>query len=237
MLTLFTIPKAFEGHSNLIQRNALGSWLHLRPECEVILCGDDTGVAEVAAESGVRHLPDIERNEYGTPLLSSAFEQVRACASYDLLCYVNADIILLEDLIMAARLVPFSDFLVVGQRWNIDLNSPWDFERTDWEERLRQLVAVQGSLADVHGADYFVFPRAGWVPDLPPFAVGRPGWDNWFIYTARTMRVPVVDATNSVLAIHQDHGYSHVPHRRGGKWQGPEGDRNYAILGLSLIHI
>ena len=33
------------------------SWTLLRPVCEIILCGDDRGVAEF----GARHLADIER--------------------------------------------------------------------------------------------------------------------------------------------------------------------------------
>jgi len=37
MLTLFTIPKAFQGHTGVIQRNAIRSWTLLRPECEIIL--------------------------------------------------------------------------------------------------------------------------------------------------------------------------------------------------------
>jgi len=71
MLTIFTIPKAFEGHIGIIQRNAIGSWSRLG--CDVILCGDDPGVSEAAKEVGATHIPDIDRNDYGTPLLSSAF--------------------------------------------------------------------------------------------------------------------------------------------------------------------
>ena len=63
MLTIFAIPKAFKGHVDIIQRNALKSWTLLQPQCEIILCGDDPGVAEVAGDFGAEHLPDIERNK------------------------------------------------------------------------------------------------------------------------------------------------------------------------------
>jgi hypothetical protein len=33
VFTLFTVPKAFEGHIGVIQRNAFGSWARLRPAC------------------------------------------------------------------------------------------------------------------------------------------------------------------------------------------------------------
>ena len=37
MLTLFTTAKAFTGHSEIIQRNALKSWTLLHPDVEIIL--------------------------------------------------------------------------------------------------------------------------------------------------------------------------------------------------------
>jgi hypothetical protein len=50
MLTLFTTAKPFEGHSGVIQRNALKSWKLLHPDIEIILFGDDAGGAELARE-------------------------------------------------------------------------------------------------------------------------------------------------------------------------------------------
>ncbi len=67
MLTLFAIPKAFRGHINTIQRNAIKSWTLLNPKPEIILLGDDEGTAEVAQEFGLIHIPEVDRNEYGTP--------------------------------------------------------------------------------------------------------------------------------------------------------------------------
>ena len=65
MLTFFTTAKAFEGHSKIIQRNALKSWTLLDPGVEVILFGDEPGAAEVCAELGLRHEPYVERHESG----------------------------------------------------------------------------------------------------------------------------------------------------------------------------
>ncbi|HOO93873.1 MAG TPA: hypothetical protein PKX94_10400, partial [Opitutales bacterium] len=80
------------------------------------------------------------------------------------------------------------------------------------------------------GSDYFFFKKSS-LGALPEFVVGRPYWDNWMIYNARQKKLPVIDATLSILAIHQKHGYSHVPENRGGTYNGPEGDVNYEILG------
>jgi len=230
LLTLFTIPKPFKGHIETIQRNAIQSWLQLRPACEIILLGNDEGTAEVAREFGVRHLPEVARNEFGTPLLNSIFERAQAAASHRLLCYVNADIILLSDFLPAVRCIPFRRFLMVGQRWDLDLDQPWDFDHSDWEGRLREYVYRRGNLHPPTGMDYFVFTRDLWGT-IPPFAIGRTTWDNWLIYGARVRGAAVVDATRAVMAIHQNHDYAHIPDGVEGAWKGPEAQHNLTLAG------
>src|SRR2546430_4941754 len=93
-MTLFTLPKGFTSSFDTIQRNAIQSWLKIDPRPEIILFGDDPGVANVAEEYGLRHVPTVERNSYGTPLVGPVMEQAQQVALNDLVCYVNADIIL-----------------------------------------------------------------------------------------------------------------------------------------------
>lgn len=229
MLTIFTIPKSFIGHSSVIQRNAIRSWSLLEPECEIILCGDECGTSEIAAEFDVTYLPNIARNEYGTPLLNSAFGQVAAIAKHNLLCYINADIILLRDFARAIQRIEFPSFLMVGHRWNVNLAEPLDFAADDWEDCLRAYTSTYGVFQQF-GWDYFVFARDGKLEQLPPFAVGRPYWDNWFLYHARKLGIPVIDATQSVLSIHQNHDYVHVALVKGDGSRGIEGDQNLQLI-------
>src|SRR5213594_1133081 len=184
-------------------------WLQLSPRCEVILCGNDPGVAEAAAEYGVKHLPHIARNEYGTPFLNSAFEHVQQVAKERLIAYVNADIIFLSALMASVKRITAQRFLMVGQRWDLDVSAPLDFKNEDWEQILRRQVSSCGTLHPPAGSDYFIFPK-GVMGEIPPFCVGRPGWDNWFIYRARSLGVPVIDATGANMVIHQNHDYSHL---------------------------
>jgi hypothetical protein len=229
MITIFAIPKSFRGHTAVIQRNAIQSWLKLRPKCEIILFGDDEGVAEVAEELDLIHVPHITKTKYGTPLLDFVFRQAQELASNDLLCYVNSDIIFLNDFLPALKEVDFPRFLVSGQRLDLDLENAWDYESADWERRLRNLLAQKGRLHHPSGIDYFVFTK-GTFGEMPPFAVGREGWDNWFIYNARAMGVPVIDATQRIIAVHQNHDYNHVPKKSGSSWEGPESDQNLALV-------
>ena len=208
MITLFAVPKAFAGEAADLQRNALASWTRLGDDVEVLLVSDDEGVAAAAASAGARHMPGVETTDYGTPLLSSAFALAREHSARRLLAYVNADIVLLPDFVRAVRRIRFTSFLCLGRRRDM----------------------ATGELAPPDAIDYFVFAREGPLTELPPFVVGRPGWDNWMIYRARSLGIPVVDATRAITALHPAHGYEHVPQRAGYRWYGPEAESNFALI-------
>ena len=231
MLTIFTIPKAFKGTMDIIQTNAIRSWTLLRPECEVILFGNDEGTAESARKLGVKHIPDVECNEYGTPLMSSVFKIAHKVAKNEIIGLVNTDIILMSDFLPVLQQVHKKQYLMVGLRWDLVLNEPVNFEDSQWEIKLRNLLAEQGKLHPPGGGgDYFIFPR-GLFEDIPPFAIGRTAWDNWLIYRARELRASVIDATTAFTNIHQNHDYSHHPEGTVGVWQGPESQRNIELSG------
>jgi hypothetical protein len=229
MLTIFSIPRSFEGEARIRQRNALNSWVRLEPRCEVILCGDDPGVKETAREFGVRHAGDLAVNEFGTPLMNSAFEKAAASAKFARLCFVNSDIILLDDFLPAVGRVTFPRFLLGGKRWNVDLDAELDFADAGWRDQLRARAQAEGELIRARGSDYFVFPPDGQLENLPPFAIGRPYWDGWFFFHARRLGIPVLDGTAAIMAVHQNHDYGHVAKGRE-RWYGPEGDRNLELI-------
>lgn len=223
MLTLFTTAKPFEGHIGIIQRNALVSWKLLHPDIEVILLGDEDGAAQTAADLELRHIPAVARNEFGTPLLDDLFEKAKQAARYEVLAFVNADIILMRDFIAAVeQVVHFRRrFLMIGQRRNTVVTEPMSFTPL-WEERLLKLVYRTADFCA--GIDYFVFPRNLWGK-VPPFALGRFFWDNWPVYAARLRKAVVVDTTPVVSAVHQNHGYA------AGVMGGSESSRNWDLMG------
>lgn len=231
MLTIFAVPKPFHGHIGMIQRNAIRSWTLLRPACEILLMGDEEGTAEAAAEFGVRHVPNVARNHLGTPLVNDLFHQAQRLSGNEFFCYVNSDIILMSDFMEALQRVAAKKkrFLLVGHRWNVDVNEALDFG-SDWEEDLRARVRQRGILAGVTSIDFFAFPR-GLLGELPAFAVGRPGWDNWMLYRARFLSVPLIDSTPVVIAVHQNHPYAHHPQGKAGLWNGEEALTNQKLAG------
>jgi hypothetical protein len=232
MLTLFSCPKPFRDHIKVIQTNALQSWIRLSAKCEIILFGDEEGTAGIASSFNVRHVPQVSRNEYGTPLLDDVFSKAQVIASHNILAYINADVILMSDIVKAVERVQAEKkaFLMVGRRWNIDLGEPLDFSQSDWQERLRASVLKLGKPTPPEWIDYFVFPR-GFYRDLRPFALGRAGFDNWLLWKARSLGGPIIDASEVVMVVHQKHDYSHHPQGKDGVWNGAEAKRNRELMG------
>jgi hypothetical protein len=215
-LTIFAIPKAFRGHIGVIQRNAIEAWTRIQPAPQVLLFGDDEGVGEVARDLGVRHVPQVKRNQWGTPLVSDLFGQAQEIGGTRLLCYVNADIILFEDFTKALSQVAAwrNRFLMIGRRTDTDITNSIAFAQPDWAEQVREAARTRGQLQIARNIDYFAFTR-GLYPAMPPLAVGRFWWDNWLVWKVRSLAVPVVDASEIVTAVHQNHDYSHTTYGPG----------------------
>lgn len=219
----------------MIQRNAIKSWT-LLPDVEVILLGEEMGLAEAARELGVKHIPNVARNDSGTPLISSMFQTGRENSNSDLLGIINADMILMPDFVEAARRSRLRSprrgqrdkFVLLSQRWDLDVNELLDFS-DGWHQRLSSIVARQGNLHRPAGSDFFLFPKTCYT-GVPDFAIGRAGWDNWMIYKARKEKWPVIDCTPSVMLVHQNHDYSHLP---GGKshHEHPDTNENIRLAG------
>ncbi len=230
LLTLFSSPKPFtDPHINIIQRNAIESWTHLN-DVKVILIGDEEGEAEVARDLGVLHIPNVDVNEKRTPLISSMLDLAREHSDSPLLGIVNADILLMDDITVASQSCArvADKFVLLGQRWDLDITHPMKFG-ADWQSHLEEKVRREGELHLPKGSDYFIFPR-GCYTNIPNFAIGRAGWDNWFIYKARAEKWDVIDATQDVMIVHQNHDYRHLA---GGEihYNAPETKKNTEMAG------
>lgn len=236
MLTLFTIPKPFSGAAAIAQDNAVESWRRLGSDIEILLFGDEAGIADAAARHGVGHVPTIRRNEHGTPLLDDAFATAQRRARHALVCYVNADIIFMPSVARALEHVTIPRFLMVGRRTDLNVPERIDFGSANWVSELEARANRHGRLHEPTGIDYFIFPR-GQLTSMPPFPVGRALWDNWMIHHARSTKIPVVDATAQLLVVHQNHDYGHL---RGGEstaWIGAEVQRNWELLGPDFLQL
>jgi hypothetical protein len=231
MITVFTIPKAFQGRAKIQQRNAIASWKAIDPTLQVILVGNDAGVREAAEEFGCLHAANVKCTPQGTPRLDSAFEIASARADWPLLLYVNSDIIFLADLLRLSQyLSDEREFLACGSRIDLDVEEELDWSNpTETQRSMRTRASEHGVRHAATGSDYFCFRRN--TVTLPPFAVGRAGWDNWLIYWAHDRGWPVIDASDAISVIHQNHDYSHSVFGARTRVVGPEFDHNIRLAG------
>ena len=211
MITIFSNPRPFLGPFDELQRNAILSWTKLLPKCEIILFEDEEGTTlKVAKELGLKCISGIATNEFGTPLLPDIFSKIRKEANNEIISQVNADIILMDDfvegILRMKKEIKNKPFFMSGRRWDYDLYSKIDFENIKWSEELKSKVLKSGKLHGFSGMDYWVFPK-NFDFNPPEFVIGRPGMDSWLVYKARKMKIPVIDATDSIFIVHQNHNY------------------------------
>jgi hypothetical protein len=124
-------------------------------------------------------------------------------------------------------------FLICGRRWEVDINEPMSFEQ-GWQDRLQSYVRSTGKLSDISAIDYIIFEK-GFFGKIPPYAIGRSRYDNWWILFSRKNHRPTIDATDVLTIVHQSHDHSHI--YKDGKepkvntWTGPECDVNKDLYG------
>lgn len=233
LITIFATPKAFSSNKiTLMQRNAIRSWIKLLPDCHIMLLGDDPGVTEIAQEFHLQHISGVKTNEFGTPLINSIFNLAMENSQTELMAYVNADIILMQDFLTTVDRLPNLDrLLVIGRRWNLNIEDEIDYESLDWEYRLITKLKAEGTQDSIFGgSDYFIFKKNMWG-EIPPISLGRYVFDNWLIYRAIQIGAMVIDATPSITSIHHNHDYSHHPLGTEGVIYGQETWRDLEVAG------
>jgi len=211
ILTIFSTPRPFKGPFDLIQRNAIESWIKTCPGCKIILFEDEEKTTcKVAEELGVRCITSVERDEFGTPLLNDVYKKAREAAGSKLIVHINTDIILtdsfLKAVIQVLDIMNGKPFFMSGRRWDLDVNSQIDFSKTDWQKEIIELAGNNGDLHSLSGMDYWILP-ADPPFEILPFIIGRPGMDSWLVYKSREIRIPFIDSTAAVNVIHQNHNY------------------------------
>ncbi len=204
MITLFSVPKSFVGQTATIQHNALQSWLALGG-VQVVLLGDETGTAEAAVAVGAEHIAGVATSDLGTPLLDDTFARVDAIAKHRLRCFVNSDVILLDDFLSAAGVVSEAaeDVLMVGATLDLVVDQSLTLGDPRVRAELRDRALAHGASRGATAIDYFLF-TAGLFDPIPAFVVGRARFDNWLVWRARERGI-VVDASRAVVAVHQHH--------------------------------
>ncbi len=229
MITFLSSPKPFIGNAGVIQRTAIKSWKAVHPDVEVVIYGDGEGVAATCREMGVCHVPDVPCSPSGVPYFNSIAEHARVNAKYDVQCYLNCDIILTSDIIDAVKSISFDQYLVTGQRIDLHEGVAIDVTDQDWQNALLEIIKKgQAELHTPTGMDYFIFRRGMWQ-SLLPLVIGRGGYDEALVLYCLRHKLPFINATLSIIAIHQFHDYGHAKDGRKTVVMGQDATENIRI--------
>jgi len=209
MITLFATPKNFSDIFKNIQLNALRSWRALSSEIQIIIFGDSTGSKEAAEEIKAEYIPSIKCSSKGTPILSDLFIQAEKIAKFPILTFINADIILPNNFLSSIQITSsaFNKFLMIGHRWDMDVEYGVNFNDSKDIKNFWKRVSMDSRKHANTGIDYFVYRKNQWK-NIPHFIIGRPGYDNWLIWKARRTLVPIIDVTEDVQVVHQNHHFN-----------------------------
>jgi hypothetical protein len=197
-MIIFTTLMPLVGDRKHIQINAVKSWTLLKPRPRVVVFGlKEKGVKELGSTLDLE-LMSVKRSPSGAPLVRDMFERGFALGPGT---YINGDIILTQSFVRGFQACSkrFVDFLMIGRRHDVTLNSTIPFS-DGWQRRLKD----KSHPHSVGGIDYFAANRNIWgkIPDL---AVGRYAWDNWLVHRAIENGVAVVNANDAILVFHQNH--------------------------------
>ncbi len=214
--------------------NALRSWRAIHPNADIFMFGAPHGASQAGREVGAILVPEIARSASNAPSFNAMASWVGVHGRYDLQLYVNCDILLNDTMLTAMETLHgrIGNFLLVGERLDLRQNARIDVREANWVERLPLLM--EDELLTPHGptgADYFGFARGMWA-DLPPVFMGRAMCDQALLHYALKHRIPVIDATLAIAAVHQHHDYRHVPGGRSEIWHGEDRKFMSAAHGL-----
>ncbi|MAL65480.1 MAG: hypothetical protein CMF94_05200 [Candidatus Marinimicrobia bacterium] len=209
MITIFCTPKNFEGIFDIIQKNAIRSWRHLSNDIEIIIFGDSKGAKEISDEVEGIYYPDVKCSKNGVPLLSDLFLKANAVASYNILLFINSDILLPKKVISVVKKANnvLAKFLLIGYRFDLRIEELINFDEPKALSKFWEKAKSKSKKKSPAAIDYFIF-RKNSLKKIPDFVVGRPGYDNWLVWYARRKFMSVVDISNDVLAVHQNHHFN-----------------------------
>jgi len=218
MISIITTFKPFNGLARIHQVNALQSWTKFIENPEIIVVGQSEGFESIVNEYkfNVKWIKNVRTSYTGAPYLDDMIKKALNVAENQFICIINGDIILLPDFMSAFLTVTnkYKRFLMTSRRLDLFIDHILNFDIPETVSYIKGNARKNYSYHDdkrLLPIDLFVFNRdflSG--VKIPPFVYGRGVFVRWFIYNAYCKRVPVIDATPVLTAVHQIHSYDHI---------------------------
>ena len=113
---------------------------------------------------------------------------------------------------------------MVGKRTNVNWSEEHNAKHANFNFDAH---FTRGALFRTDAQDYFTVTKNAidWNK-IPPFVIGRPGYDNWLVdHIYHNSKVALIDATKTVSMIHQTDADGNAA--QGGKMVKSSNDREY----------
>lgn len=207
MFTIFTFPRPFQSPFNTPQLNAINSWKKIHKDIEIYLINDELNTAKEFAIKNEIKCIDGKFSKYGSPLLKDAIQSINSVAKNDVILFINTDIIYLDGIKRTMDIVlnNFDKYFIVGRRVDYDIDYKISFSDEDYKKKLITMYE-NGDMHGLSGLDYWIFPK-NTFNEIPNFVIGKPGYDNWLLAESKRKSIPVIDASNTIRILHQNHYY------------------------------
>lgn len=223
LLVLFTTFTS-KPEKYVCRNNTVNNWASLAPFVKSIFFSDDEDLSNRVRKAGWDvMLP--KTSSIGVPILKFMYLDVMKKYNAHFYGYSNGDLLFTHTLVKTLlKLKPYSEhpMLIVGQRTNVrDVTE----SQASSHENIT-LLAKKGKLFTPWGEDYFITDSKYPWKDCPEVVIGRVAYDNFLVLNARKHKHTTVDATRTLLALHQT--------TKAGDSEGhkhPNGNFNNRLLG------
>ena len=207
LLTLFT---SWNDNSDkyFVHNLTTSNWMSLRPYVIPVVFTNDTGLEEECRNQGWNVFPIREVAAGGVPVLKHMFMDAMDAYNTTFYAYSNSDILFTKTLIdtlsslsnsLANEEIPV---LIVGRRTNVEIGYLNETDGSSWDN-LTSVSKASGNIFSSNAEDFFITSGVYPWDECANVVIGRPAYDNWLVYNARKRKHIVIDATGTLLAIHQ----------------------------------
>lgn len=205
LLTLFTTWKKSTDRT-LIHNITIKNWLSFGAVVRPVVFTNDSELASECAYKGWE-VHDIRKTaSKNRPILKYMFIDAINKYNSSFYCYSNSDILFTDGIIATLRYLQKANLdlnkplMIVGKRTNVQNVTD---EEGSSQEKIKQMVRQRGALFRDDAEDYFITTSKFPWENIPEFVVGVLGYDNWLVHYTRQNDFQLVDATNTILAVHQ----------------------------------
>lgn len=189
----------------LVHNLTIENWLSFRPFVIPVIFTTELPLADECRTKGWRVFPVRSVGAEDIPVLKDMYLDVMLTFNTLFYGFSNSDILftnsLLETLVAITESVDVKNpIMIVGKRTNVDHVT--EVEGSSWQN-LISAAQSRGEIFTGRAEDYFITSSTYPWREIPPLVIGRLSYDNWLVYNARKNGQKIVDATGTLLAVHQ----------------------------------